>query len=163
MEIPYKIFPDGSMRVGNRVFGPPADSNKPMEHGDGSGGGGGGAGQSKKRTRRDGKNVSEPTGERISVGTFIPRIPSILSNSRGSLAEIAKREQAAMSLVWKNGNGPARLELVPFQSSGGGGGKKKKPDGKKNKKGKKKQETGEPGDNGGKARGGKAKPAKFKL
>lgn len=123
LDIPYKVLPDGSMIVGNRLFGPPPDPNKPMEHGDGSGGGGGGAGQSTRRTRRDGKNVGGPR-----------------PGSRLTLSAITEREKHAMGLAWKmvknnEGELERRLELVSYQASGPG--KKKKPGGKK-KKGKKK-------------------------
>lgn len=147
-EFPFKILADGGVQVGSTILGPPLDPNKPVEHGDGSGGGGGGAGQSKRRTRRDGKNVEgEPNGERLSKGTFVPGVPPILSNSRGDLSEILQRERQAMGLAWRNGaNGTERrLELVSYESRGGG--KKKKPDGTK-KKGKKKQKQGQPDDGG---------------
>lgn len=40
MEIPYKVLPDGSMIVGNRLFGPPLDPNSPGQWSTNGGGGG---------------------------------------------------------------------------------------------------------------------------
>ncbi len=144
MDVPYRLYPDGSMLVGNLIKSPPPDSNKPMEHGDGSGGGGGGAGQSKKRTRKDGRNVA-----------------SARPASMFTLSAITHREQNAMGLAWKmvkndEGAMERRLELVAYQARAGQG-KKKKPDGEK-KKGKKKN-GGQPSlDGDGAIQRGRNKP-----